>query len=187
MHAGCKAKRASHRQQQKGAFSYYYTGSICHYRHSLEMLPTLSEYIYASQHASCIKIPKLTSNTFFDTGQHVCKPCHKDCCVCLFKINIILAFDSRGSLKTKKYVPRQRKRLLSQNLVLIVGSLQNQIYLSMSLQCTRQLSLCKMGNWGLKPDSHHSLHFLAVELFQTEIFGDCQLLRFTFDLYLGTS
>ena len=109
------------------------TGSICHYRHLLEMLPTLSEYIYASQHASCIKIPKLTSNTFFDTGQHVCKPCHKDCCVCLFKINIILAFDSRGSLKTKKYVPRQRKRLLSQNLVLIVGSLQNQIYLSMSL------------------------------------------------------
>ena len=29
--------------------------------------------------------------------------------------------------------------------------------------------------------------FFAVQLFQTEIFGDRQLLRFTFDLYLGTS
>ena len=32
-----------------------------------------------------------------------------------------------------------------------------------------------------------SPHFLEVQLFQTEIFGDRQLLRFTFDLYLGTS
>ena len=37
------------------------------------------------------------------------------------------------------------------------------------------------------PFSHHCPHFLAVQLFQTEIFGDRQLLRFTFDLYLGTS
>ena len=36
-------------------------------------------------------------------------------------------------------------------------------------------------------DIYHGSHFLAVQLFQTEIFGDRQLLRFTFDLYLGTS
>ena len=50
-----------------------------------------------------------------------------------------------------------------------------------------QLSFSKNGNQRFDPDSHHSPHFLAVQLFQTEIFGDRQLLRFTFDLYLGTS
>ena len=80
-------------------------------------------------------------------------------------------------------------------------------------QCTMQLSPCKRGNQRFEPNFHHSPHFpivslyqrkylseylssvslsfyfLAVQLFQTEIFGDRQrqLLRFTFDLYLGTS
>ena len=49
-----------------------------------------------------------------------------------------------------------------------------------------QMSLWKMGNWGFKPDSHHSPPFLEVQLFHTEIFGDCQLCSFTFNLYLGT-
>ena len=57
----------------------------------------------------------------------------------------------------------------------------------MQHQCTMQLSLCKMGNWGFKPASYHCPHFIAVQLFQTEIFGDCQLHSFTFEKYLGTS
>ena len=39
---------------------------------------------------------------------------------------------------------------------------------------------CKMGNREFESDYHHRPHFLAIQLFQTEIFGDCQLFSFTF-------
>ena len=42
-------------------------------------------------------------------------------------------------------------------------------------------------NWRFEPDFYHGPHFQAVSSFQTEIFGDCQLHRFTFEYYLGTS
>ena len=59
--------------------------------------------------------------------------------------------------------------------------------LGCSRQCTMALSPCKMGNREFQSDYHHRPHFLAVQLFQTEIFGDCQLHSFTFEKYLGTS
>ena len=36
-------------------------------------------------------------------------------------------------------------------------------------QCTMALSPCKMGNREFESDYHHRPHFLAVQLFQTEI------------------
>ena len=48
-------------------------------------------------------------------------------------------------------------------------------------QCTMALSPCKMGNRDFESDYHHRPHFLAIQLFQTEIFGDCQLRSFTFE------
>ena len=54
-------------------------------------------------------------------------------------------------------------------------------------QYTMGLSPCKMGNREFVSDYHHRPHFLEIQLFQTELFGDCQLRSFTFELYLGTS
>ena len=54
-------------------------------------------------------------------------------------------------------------------------------------QCTMGLSPCKMGNREFVSYYHHRPHFLEIQLFQTEIFGDCQLRSFTFELYLGSS
>ena len=49
--------------------------------------------------------------------------------------------------------------------------------------CTMALSPCKMGNREFESDYHHRPHFLVIQLFQAEIFGDCQQCSFT--LYLG--
>ena len=48
-------------------------------------------------------------------------------------------------------------------------------------QCTMQLSPCKGVNQRFEPNFYHRPHFPAVSLFQTEIFGDCQLGSFTFE------
>ena len=40
-------------------------------------------------------------------------------------------------------------------------------------QCTMGLSPCKMGNREFVSDYHDRPHFLKIQLFQREIFGDC--------------
>ena len=51
--------------------------------------------------------------------------------------------------------------------------------LSALLQCTMQLTLCKIGNCGFKPDSNHSLYFLAVQFFHfcLQYFYSCSTVR----------
>ena len=63
----------------------------------------------------------------------------------------------------------------------------NALPLIMFSHCTMGLSPCKMRNREFVSDYHHRPHFLEIQLFQTEIFGDCQLRSFTFELYLGPS
>ena len=76
-------------------------------------------------------------------------------------------------------------RRLIQKMIMVLECWPN--HFTRQAQCTMQLSPCKSGNQRFKSDIYHGSHFLAVQLFQTELFGDRQLIRFTFDLYLGTS
>ena len=54
-------------------------------------------------------------------------------------------------------------------------------------QCTMCQAQLKMGNRNIHQNEYLTPHFLRTQLFQIRIFGDCPLLGFTFDTYLGTS